>query len=192
VEVHVYFIPAPPPPNVDPIPPLPGGARYTSWAIAAPFSVSSSVFPGGVAAANVVAFRCHEQHDETRMYLVPGLGLGWSFAGPKLGKLLEMVKTLLGRANYSGMSFVDTTAVTPFNFRDLDRATCELRSAGGGALVGYQVASVSAWGKVWFHESSGKPFFASKNFVKAVNCSGRDLQLGIGGAAVGGPLIHIA
>jgi hypothetical protein len=137
VEVHVYLVPVPPPPppNVDPIPPLPGGTRYTSWAVAAPFSVSSSVFPGAVAAANVVAFRRHERHDETHTYLVPGGGLGWSFGGPKLGKLVEMIKSLLGKVNYSGMSFTDTTAVTPFNFRDLEGSTCELRSAEGALAL---------------------------------------------------------
>lgn len=194
VEVHIYLVPEPPPPppNVDPIPPLPGGDRYTSWSIAAPFSVSSSVFPGAVAAANVVVFRCHERREETRTYLSPGVGPGFSFSGPKLGKLLQMAKTLFGTVNYSGMSFTDATAVTPFNFRDLESSTCQLSSGGVGVLVGYQKVSVSAYGQIWYREANGKGFFATRDLVKNVDCSGKDLQLGIGGAAVGGPLIRVA
>ncbi len=194
VEVHVYpvIVPPPPPPDVDPIPPLPGGARYSSWAVAAPFSVSAMVLPAAVAAANVVAFRCHERKDETRTYLVPAVGPGVAYSGPKLGKLLEMIKTILGDVAYSGMSFTDTTAVTPFNFRDLEGSTCQLKSAGAGVLVGYQAAKVSAYGQLWYRESSGKPFFATRDLVKDVDCSGKDLQLGIGGAIVGGPLIRVA
>ncbi|HLK35388.1 MAG TPA: OmpA family protein [Polyangiaceae bacterium] len=195
VEVHVYLVPAPPPPppHVDPVPPLPGGPRYSSWALAAPFSVAATLVPGAVAAANVVAFRCRERRDETRTYLVPGMGAGWSYTGPKLGKLLQMVKTILGSPSYSGMSFTDATAVTPFNFKDLeDNATCLLKSAGGGAIIGYQYVKVSVYGKLWYRETSGRPFFATRDFVQNVDCSGKDLQLGIGGAAVGGSLFRVA
>lgn len=194
VEIHVYPVPvAPQPPaNVDPVPPLPGGARYTSWAVAAPFSVTASIAPGAVAGVNVVVFRCHERKDETRTYVVPGVGGGVSFTGPKLGKLAEMAKAIFGTLSYSGMSFTDTTAVTPFNFGDLEGAGCALQSAGGGIGPGYQFVRVSASGKLWFRESSGKAMFASRDFVSQVNCSGKDLQLGIGASAVGGPMVRIA
>ncbi len=194
VEIHVYRVPvAPhPPANVDPVPPLPGGSRYMSWAVATPFSVSLSPAPGAVAGVNVVVFRCHERHDETRAYIVPGLGAGFAYVGPKLGKLAEMAKAIFGSLSYAGMSFTDTTAVTPFNFKDLEGASCDLRSAGGGLGPGYQVARASASGKLWFREKSGKAMFATRDFVKDVNCSGKDLQLGVGASAVGGPMVRIA
>ncbi len=103
-----------------------------------------------------------------------------------------MIKTILGNVNYSGMSFTDTTAVTPFNFRDREGSTCTLRSAGAGVLVGYQRVSMSVYGNVWFRQSSGGSMYASKDLVKNVNWSGKDLQLGIGGSVVGGPLIRVA
>jgi hypothetical protein len=192
-EVHVYpvSVPPPPPPNMDPIPGLPGGARFVSWSIAAPVSVSESVLPWAVASANLVVFRCHERRDETRAYLVPAGGPGFSFA-PNLGKLFALIKAVLGRVSYSGMSFTDVTAITPFNFRDLESATCQIRSAGGGVVGGFQGCFVSVWGKVWYRESTGKPFFANRDFVTNVDCSGKDLQFGVGGSSVGGPLFRVA
>jgi hypothetical protein len=194
VEVHVYMVPAPPPPppNVDPVPPLPGGRRFSSWAIAAPFSISSSIFPGAVAAANVVAFRCHDLRDETRTYLTPGVGPGGGWSGPgKLGKIWEMVKATFGKVAYSGMSFTDVTANTPFNFRDLEGATCQITSGGVGVFAGYQLCYVSAYGQLWYRDSNGKAMFGTKDFVTRVDCRGKDLQLGIGGSGVGGPLFRI-
>ncbi len=91
------------------------------------------------------------------------------------------------------MSFTDVTAVTPFNFQDLDGATCELRSAGIGAgVVGYQLCYVSVWGRVWYRESNGNGMQKTKDFVTGVNCTGKDLQLGFGASAPGGPLLRVS
>jgi len=192
VEVHIYMVPVPPPPppNVDPLPPLPGGRRYGSWAIAAPASVTESVIPGAVAAANIIVFRCHERNNETRAYLCPAGGPGYSFA-PGGGKIMTIIKAILGRLNYSGMSFTDMTAITPFNFRDLEGATCMVASGGGAGIYGSQLCYVSVYGKVWYREANGSPFIATKDFVKNANCSGNDVTYGVGGSAVGGPLIGL-
>jgi hypothetical protein len=193
VEVHIYMVPAPPPPppNVDPLPPLPGGRRYGSWAIAAPASVTESVIPGAVVAANVIVFRCHERNDETRAYLSPAGGLGYSLA-PSGGKIVTIIKAILGRLTYSGMSFTDVTAITPFNFRDLEGATCMVGSGGGGAIYGTQACYVSVYGKVWYRQENGGAFNATRDFVKNADCSGKDLTFGVGGSAVGGPLISVS
>jgi hypothetical protein len=193
VEVHVHLSPvAPPPPvNADPLPSLPGGARYSSWSVASPFGATVTVLPLVVAAANVVVFRCKERRNETHPYLAPGVGGGFSYTGPKLSKLKDLIKNMLGNFSYSGMSFTDVTAITPFNFRDLDGATCDLLQASAGAGPGYQQARVSAHGQVWYRDSNGKPFFGMRDFVTNVDVSGKDLQLGVGASAVGGPLLRI-
>lgn len=191
VHVHLSYAPPKPPPQVDPLRPLPGGRRYSSWAIAVPFGASVTVFPGVVAAANVIVFRCREQHDETHAYLTPGVGGGVSYSGPSLSRLKEILKNILGSLSYSGMSFTNVIAATPFNFGDLDGATCEVRQAGAGAGPGHLFARASARGQVWHRESSGKAFFGMRDLVKDVNVSGKDLQLGAGASAVGGPMIRV-
>ncbi len=193
VEVHIFLVPVepPPPPGTDPIPELPGGRRFTQWAVAAPGGLAESIIPGAVAAANIVLFRCHELKDRTHGYLVAGGGAGISYAGPKLGKLVELIKQVITRGNYAGISFTDATAITPFNFTDLDGATCEVRSGGAGVGVGYQLCYVSVWNKVWFRESTGRPFFATKDFVKGVDCRGPAITTGIGASSVGGPMVRL-
>ena len=93
--------------------------------------------------------------------------------------------------SYSGLSFTPFTAETPFNFGDLDGASCQIRSVGAGAGPGYQKASISVNGQLWFREPSGKCMFANKDFFVNVDTSGKDFQLGAGGSFVGGPLIRM-
>jgi hypothetical protein len=190
VEVHVYFVPIPPPPPDDVEPILPGGPRYTRWAIASPGGISTGQLV--VVAGNVVVFRCHERHEETHWYLQLAGGPGYSYAGPKLSKIAEIIKNLLSKVNYSGMEFTEVTAITPFNFGDLDGATCEISSAGGGVGVrGHQYALMSVYGKVWHRDPNGGQMLERMDFVKNVDCSGIDYQLGVGASVVGGPLIRI-
>jgi hypothetical protein len=192
VEVHV-FLDDPPPPPPQPTPPqnCPGGRRHRKWSIAAPGGVSGSPLPGVVLAGNVVAFRKDEGPPITHFYLVPGAGGGFSYSGPKLKQIWEWIKKIFGPFNASGMSWSSFTAATPFNFGDLDGASCQIKSVGAGAGPGFQKAKVSVNGQVWFREPSGKCMFANKDFFTNVDTSGKDLQFGVGGSVVGGPLIRI-
>jgi hypothetical protein len=193
VEVHVHFVQSPPPipENVQPLRPLPGGARASEWSVAAPFGITVSVFPGVVLAVNCVVFRCREGAGATHVYWTPGAGAGVSYAGPQLSKIKDMIKGMLGNLTYTGMSFTDCAAVTPFNFKDLSGATCELRGVGAGVGIGYLLARVSVRAQVWYRESNGKPMFGMRELVTSVDASGKDLQLGVGGSVVGGPLIRL-
>jgi hypothetical protein len=148
------------------------------------------VFPGLVAAANLVVLRCREGKGGTHACLSPGVGGGASYSGPSLSKIKEIIKNLLGTMSYSGMSFTDVDAVTAFNFGDLDGATCELRQLGAGLMVGYLKAQVSVRSQVWYRDRNGR-MFGMRELVTSVDVSGKDLQLGVGGSVVGGPLLRI-
>jgi hypothetical protein len=167
VEVHIFLDDPPPPPGpVQPDPPCQGGDRYRKLSIATPGGFSASPFPGAVVAGNVVAFRKEEGAPVIHFYLAPGGGGGFSYSGPKLGRILEWIKQLFSGFSASGMSWSSFTATTPFNFGDLDG------------------------GKVWFRESSSKCMVKELDFFNDVDTSGKDLQFGVAGSVVGGPLIR--
>ena len=194
VEVHVFLaeMPPTPPSGVQEEEPCPGGKRYMKWSVATPFGITLTPIPGLVATGNVVVFRRDQAPVAHRFYLAPGVGVGFSYSGPKLSKIKDIIKNLLGKPNYSGMSFTSVTADTPFNFRDLSGATCQIVSAGAGVVLGYQKVRVDVSGKVWFKQSNGKCFPATGKFVTNVDTSGKDLQLGVGASAVGGPLLDLS
>jgi OmpA family len=194
VEVHIYLAETPPPPplGVQEEEPCPGGKRNMKWSIATPFGVSFSPLPGAVVAGNVVVFRRDETPVVHRTYLSPGAGAGYSYSGPSLSKIKEIIKGLLGSMSYSGMAFTSVTADTPFNFKDLSGASCQIISAGAGVGIGYQKARLDVSGKVWFKQSNGKCMLATRGFVTDVDTSGKDLQLGVGVSAVGGPLVELS
>ena len=193
VEVHIFLDEPPPHPGpVEPDPPCQGGNRYRKWAPSRLQGDSVQVrFPGAVVAGNVVAFRKEEGASVIHFYLAPGGGGGFSYSGPKLEpRILEWVKQLFGGFSASGMSWSSFTATTPFNFGDLDGATCQIKSVGGGLGPGFQKAAVSVHGKVWFRESSSKCMVRELDFFNDVDTSGKDLQFGVAGSVVGGPLIR--
>jgi hypothetical protein len=124
-------------------------------------------------------------------YAVPGLGGGYSLGIPSLEGLKKFIQDLVTGWNYFGMSWTSFEAETPFNFNDLNGATCTMVSAGAGTVVGYQLARTSVSGQIFFRESNGKCMFATRDFFINVNTGGKDLQIGAGGAGVGGPLMLI-
>ena len=142
-------------------------------------------------AGNVVAFRNEEGAPVIHYYFVPGAGAGFSYSGPKLKAIWGFLKGLFGGFTYFGMSWSSFTADTAFNFSDLNGANCQIKSAGAGVGPGYQKCKVSVSGQVWFREPSGKCMFATQDFFTDVDTSGKDIQLGVGGSVVGGPLIKI-
>jgi hypothetical protein len=194
VEVHVFLDdPPPPPPELESPPPCPGGRRYRKWSIATPAGFTWSPIPGAAVGANLVAIRRDESPIITHYYISPQAGAGVSYSGPSnavklVGKFLELLR---GGLSLSGMSWTSFDADTPFNFGDLDGATCHIASAGAGRGIGVQAADVSVSGKLWVRETSGKCMFKSEDFFTNVFSMGKDLQFGIGASGIGGPLIKV-
>jgi len=192
VEVHIFLDdPPPPPPHLDPPPPCPGGRRYRKWSIATPVGFIASPIPGTAAGANIVVFRRDEGPSVTRTYICPAVGGGASYAGPNVTGLLKFAQVLWGGISISGMAWSPVVAETPFNFGDLDGATCAIVSGGAGGGPGYQLATVSVSGKVWFRDSTGKCMFMTRDFFTNVDTSGKDIQFGVGVSGVGGPLLKM-
>jgi hypothetical protein len=195
VEVHVFLDdPPPPPPELEAPPPCPGGRRYRKWSIATPAGFTWSPVPGAVVGANMVVLRRDEGIVATHYYIAPQAGGGVSYSGPSraVGLIAKAIQLIRGSLSLSGMSWTPFTADTPFNFGDLDGATCHIASAGAGRGVGVQASDVSVSGQVWIRESSGKCMFKTGDFFTNVISVGKDLQFGIGGSAIGGPLIKVA
>jgi hypothetical protein len=129
----------------------------------------------------------------THYYIAPQVGGGASYSGPGsalkfIGKALEFLR---GSFGVSGMSFTPFTADTPFNFGDLDGATCAIVSGGAGRGIGVYASDISVSGKVWMRETSGKCMFKSADFFTNVISVGKDLQFSVGGSGIGGPLIKL-
>ena len=192
VEVHIFLgNPPPPPPNPGPPPPCGGLKRYREWSVATPVGFTFSPAPGATVGGNIVLFRRGIDR-MTHTYLQLGAGGGFSYSGPSLKGLLAFVQAILSGLSWSGISWTPLTAVTPFTFADLNGAACMIASAGVGVIGGYQQAYVSVHGQVWFRDASGSCMFANKDFFTNVNVSGKDLQFGVGGSAIGGPLMLVS
>jgi hypothetical protein len=190
VEVHVFLDdPPPPPPEPVPDPPCGGAQRYRKWSVATPGGFTFSPLPGATAGVNIVAFR-RETDGKVRFYVQIGMGLGFSWSGPGSEGWKKVWDAIKGGLSISGMSWPPFAADTPFTFSDLNGATCEIASAGGGVVAGYQGAVISVRGQVWYRRSDGC-MFGMKDFFEHVDVSGPDLQFGVGGSGLGGPLIEV-
>jgi len=195
VEVHVFLDdPPPPPPQLEAPPPCAGGRRYRKWSIATPAGFTWSPVPGAVVAANLVALRRDEGGSVTHYYIAPQAGGGVSYSGPgrALGLISKGIQLISGGLSLSGMSWTSFSADTPFNFGDLDGATCHMASASAGRGIGVQASDVAVSGKVWFRDLDGRCMYQTKDFFTHVVSVGKDLQFGIGASGIGGPLIKIA
>jgi hypothetical protein len=62
---------------------------------------------------------------------------------------------------------------------------------GIGAGPGYLTAYLSVHGRTWYRNKYGEMLYGDRDFVSRVNVSGKDLQLGVGASAVGGPLVRL-
>jgi hypothetical protein len=192
VEIHV-FLDDPPPPPPQPVPPdpCPGGRRFRKWSVAIPVGFSGNPIPlvPGTLAGNLVLFRLDEDAGPIiHYYALPAAGVGGSWLIPGWGDINKWLKRILSGISVSDIEWSSFTADTPFNFRDLDGATCQIMSVAG---PGANKCRVSVYGPLWFREPSGKCMFASKDFFTNVDASGADLQYTISGSAIGGPLLRI-
>jgi hypothetical protein len=192
VEVHFYLAPPRTPAGVkDPRKPLPGGPRFTNWSVAAVFGLQTDIFAGVVAGGNLVLFRKNDPPVEEHWYAALQGGPGYSLAIPNLRKLAEIVQNIITAPSYSGMKLTPVTAVTPFNFGDLDLATCDMASAGGGLIKGYQFARMNVYGKVWYYDRNGLGTYDTETFLSNVNVGGPTLMVGAGASFIGGALFLV-
>ena len=195
VEVHIFVQPTPPPapPGVVPLPALPGGRRYRSWAVGVPCGVTVNPCPWipAVISGNLVIFQCHELNNATHAYLSPASGVGYSFTGPQLSTIKETIKAILGSISYTGMSLTPFAATTPFNFADLDGSVCMLAQFGLGAGVGCVGARAWGSGQVFYRDANGRQQHGVRGFYKDVNVSGKGLVTGASASGVGGPLVRL-
>ena len=187
VEVHVFLDEAPPPPpNVGPPPPCSGRPALSKVGRRHPGRDQRHGRSRRHRRGESVVFRKEEGAPIVHWYFAPGVGAGFSVSLPSTRRVKDLVKELippglrkfLGLPSASGMSFTSFTAETPFNFGDLDGATCRIESLGVGAIAGFLAARLSVDGQVWFRDSSGKCMFAHQDFFSGLNVSGPDLPAG--------------
>ncbi|MGH6811878.1 MAG: hypothetical protein ACREDM_05850 [Methylocella sp.] len=195
VELHVFLdkLPAPPPGPVPPQP-CPGGRRFRNWSIMIPggFSVNpfGAILPAAVS-GNFVKFRLDDAKPPiVHAFALPGAGFGNSVGTLPL-KVKEWLKKILENLSLSEPSWTSSSAETPFNFGDLDGATCNITQISGGVGPALQKTVVSLYGQVWFRESSGKCMFANRDFFTGLDVSGAGAQFNIGSSSTGGPLIRL-
>lgn len=202
VEVHI-FIGSPPPdvpppditPTPHPLPPLPGGKRYSKWSIAAPGGGVANILPAVVIGFNIFIIR-NDETGEKRGYISPQAGLGWS-ASLKGGKLLFAAQTLLTSPSYTNMDFTSFTAEYPITWEEFKACLVTVSSVGGGVVVGPSIQGVQAARytfdapNVYRYSTAGTPLRKELRII-AFNSAGKDIQIGVGASAVAGPLILIA
>ncbi|MCI0639298.1 MAG: OmpA family protein [Gemmataceae bacterium] len=201
VEVHFYNFQPRAPKGTNPSKPVPGGPRYADWSTTAVFGVQFNILPGIVVAANLVMFRKNETPVEEHWYLVPQFGFGFNVSPPaKLGlinqlrrifgpKKADVIESILGSANYSGVNLTRFTALTPFNFDDLVGATCDIASGGAGVGGGAQLALMSVRGKIWWYDRYGRLQRGMQDYFTNVSVGGPTAMYGGSASVVGGPLL---
>jgi hypothetical protein len=162
--------------------------------VAIPVGFSGNPIPllPGTLAGNLVLFRLDEDAGPIiHYYALPAAGVGMSWLIPGWGDINKWLKRILSGTSVSDIEWSSFTADTPFNFRDLDGAICQIKSVGAGNIGGVIKCLISVYGPLWFREPSGKCMFASKDFFTNVDASGVDVQFSIGGSIIGGPLLRI-
>jgi hypothetical protein len=195
VEVHIFIgTTPPPPPHVDPhprpLPPLPGGKRYSKWSVAAPGGGVANIAPGLVVGFNIFVFR-NEETNEQKAYISPQVGLGLSLS-LKGGKLLLAAQTLLTSGAYSNMDFTPFTTSLPVTWDEIGDSLATVTGGGAGAGKGVQAAHFTIDApSVWRYSSAGTPIRKDLHLV-SFDSFGKDYQIGAGASAVAGPLILVA
>src|SRR5262249_39981884 len=143
------------------------------------------------AGGNLVLFRKNDPPVQEHWYAALQGGPGYSLSIPNLRKLADIVQKIITAPSYSGINPTPVTAVTPFNFGDLDLATCELSSAGAGAVKGYQIGRSNGSGMVWYYDHNGLGTYDTEPFLSDVNVGGPTIMVGAGASLIGGPLFLI-
>lgn len=196
IEVHIFLgDPPPPPSDLKPVkmPRLPlSGPRYSKWAIAAPGGGQGTIIPPLTIGFNVFIIK-NMATGELRGYLAPQVGVGWSYSVKGLSTAKNAIQTLLTGAGYSNMDFTELTSKYPITWDELEACLVTVSAAGAGvAATGYQVAyNKFDAPSVEMYSSADTPFKQPVDSILAWPSKGKNYQLGIGGAALAGPLARV-
>lgn len=196
IEVHIFIgSPPPPPTDLKPIvrqkPPLPGTGRTTNWAVAAPGGGQGTLIPPLTIGFNVFVFK-NKDLDEIRGYICPQVGLGWSYSLKGLGTAKKAIETLITGVGYSSLDFSDITPPFPVTWEELEASLVSVAAAGAGAGVyGYQAAYTTIDSpNVSVYDSSDQVMKTAKR-IFSFPSRGKNYQVGVGGAALTGPLKRV-
>lgn len=177
VEVHIFD--ANPPPDlpgqeVKPhIVPLPGGVRYTDWAIAVPGGANWAL-----AGFNIIAVR-NEATGEKRGFINPVAG-----AGPSVNIPLNTLIQLATNLSMKEVKYDKVKSGYPVTWAEVEKSTVEITSLtqGDSASTSYSFRS-----SIHHYGAGGTPFKSVEHIIEFESSSG---TIGLGLFAGEGPLIR--
>ena len=191
VELHYYKRPPKKPRNANPKPrqPLPGGRRFRDWEVAAVFGLQGGL--GLNFAADLFMFRKMDPPVEEHWYVGFHMGIGLSW-GPKLKRLLPLIRKLLTSGSVTGLAATSFTAVTPCNFGDLHMGSFNVSQSSAGVGGGYVKAKLGLRADLWHYNKKGQRNFGRNlELVSNLDISGPALVVGGGISVTGGVLYQI-
>jgi len=196
VEVHIFIgdiPPPPPPPDIKPIPrkvePLPGGERFTDWAVASPGGI---VVTAGVGGGFNVFFIKNLKLDEMRGYIQPVGGAGASLGIQGLKTIWNIIQQIVTGLSFSTPDFTTVTSKLPVTWDEMEDCLVRVSTAGAGVVVGasFAVITFTAAG-VWQRSPNGFPVKLPGGDLFQFTTSGRNWQVGAGASIVVGPLLRV-
>lgn len=196
VEVHIFIgeiEPTPVPPNMTPIKPkvlpLPGGERFTKWAVASPGGAFVSAVVGG---GFNIFFIKNEKMNDVRGYIQPVAGIGGSLSIPGLKMIWSAIQQIFTGVAASPLDFTSVTTPHAVTWEEMEGCIVRVSSAGAGVVVkGYSYAIITfASSGVAQYGPSGTPIKVAEDLFQ-FKSSGKSWQLGVGASVAIGPLVRV-
>jgi len=196
VEVHIFIgsIPPPPPPpeftRVTPPnrPALPGGERFTDWAVAT---------PGGVFVAEVIGggfnifFIKNKKQNEIRGYIQPVVGVGASISLSGLKLVWSVIQNIVTGVQWGGVDYTDVKTPHPTTWDEMEGCLVRVTSASAGLVKGGGIAIITfASSGVYQYGESGLPLRLAEDLFQ-FQAVGENWQVGVNASVVIGPLIRV-
>ena len=202
VEVHIFIgqIPEPVVGNKDtpikiPQARLPGGDRFSDWLIASPGGFFAAYYIGG--GFNVFEIRnirsgIPPRPGETRTFIQPVVGVGWSLGLSGLGKVWNIVQQIFTGVQVGTWDFTQVVSSLPVTWEEVSASLVTISSLSGGVLnEAGCVASVQFNTNVYHYGASGVPIKTDEKIFDFAT-SGQTWQVGANASRVYGPLIEIS
>lgn len=196
VEAHIFIgdVPPPPPPpdhtRLDPPKPmpLPGGDRFTDWAVATPGGVLVTEVIGG---GFNVFFIKNKKLSEVRGYFQPIAGVGGSISLSGLKGVWAIVQQIITGIQLSGIDYIDVTSRHATSWEEMEGCLVRVTSASAGFIKGAGIAIITfSSSGVWQYGPSGFPLRIAEDLFQ-FQAPGEDWQLGVGASTVVGPLFRV-
>jgi hypothetical protein len=195
VEVHLFVGPIPPspvPPGAKPVQPtvipLPGGPRFSQWAVAAPGGTFIAAVVG--AGFNIFFIR-NEKMRDLRGYIQPVAGAGVSVGLSGLKTAWRIVQQIVTGVQISAPSFLTLTTKHPVTWEEMEGCLVQVKSLGAGVVKGYSAALITFHsGGVYQHGPSGVPIRVAEDLFQ-FRSVGENWQIGAGGSVAVGPLVRV-